>query len=336
MIKKKFAVLLAMTLGASAALAACGDEGTSSSGGGSGEVIEFDLGHTLVPGSPRDEAVQVFKEALEEKSDGTMTINSFPQSQLGGEVEMQEAVQSGNQDIVFTSSSTLANIVPEFGILDIPYLFDDLDEASEKLRSDAGQKLLDLLPEKDLVGLGFVETVDRNVFTDKPINKAEDLQGLKIRVIEAPGYVETYKALGAQPTPMAYSELYTSLQQGVVDGGDTSADQFVMDRFAEVKDHFSLSGMNHIAIVAVMSKSVWDDLTEEQQAIVQEAFDEASAFAPEEFSKQREQYLQEMKDEGVTVVETDKESLKKATEEVKAKLIEGTPNGQELFDAFEE
>src|SRR5690606_27099410 len=113
MIKKKFAVLLAMTLGASAALAACGDEGTSSSGGGSGEVIEFDLGHTLVPGSPRDEAVQVFKEALEEKSDGTMTINSFPQSQLGGEVEMQEAVQSGNQDIVFTSSSTLANIVPE-------------------------------------------------------------------------------------------------------------------------------------------------------------------------------------------------------------------------------
>ena len=229
----------------------------------------------------------------------------------------------------------MANIVPEFGILDVPYLFEDLDEAAEKLRSDAGQQLLDLLPDKDLVGLGYVETVDRNIFADVPINKAEDLQGLKIRVIEAPGYVETYKALGAQPTPMAYSELYTSLQQGVVDGGDTSADQFVMDRFMEVKDQFSLSGMNHIAIVAVMSKSVWDELTDEQQAIVQEAFDEASAFAPEEFSKQRDQYLQEMKDEGVTVVDTDKKSLKDATEDVKARLIESTPNGQELYDAFE-
>ncbi len=334
MINKKFGTLLALTFSAGLTLAACGDE-SSTSGGESDDVIEFDLGHTLTPGSTRDEAVMKFKEALEEKSDGKMTINNFPQSQLGGEVEMQEAVQSGNQDIVFTSSSTLANVIPEFGILDVPYLFDDLEEANETLRTDAGKQLLDLLPESGLIGLGYVETVDRNVFAGKPINKAEDLQGLKIRVIEAPGYVETYKALGAQPTPMAYSELYTSLQQGVVDGGDTSADQFVMDKFMEVSDYFSLSGMNHIAVVGVMSKSVWDELDSDQQAIVQEAFDEASTFAPEEFQRQRDKYLEEMEKEGVNIVETDKESLKKATEDVKAKLIKDTPNGEELYEAFE-
>jgi len=332
--KKGWVSLMALTFSAGLILAGCGDA-EGSKGKGSDAVIEFDVGHTLSPGSTRDEAVLKFKEVLEEKSDGKMTINNFPQSQLGGEVDMQEAVQSGNQDIVFTSSSTLANVVKEFGILDIPYLFDDLEDANESLRSDAGKKLLEYLPEKGLIGLGYSETVDRNVFSNKAIKTAEDLKGLKIRVIEAAGYVETYKALGAQPTPMAYSELYTSLQQGVVDGGDTSADQFVMDKFMEVSDYFSLSGMNHIAIVAVMSKPVWDKLTPEQQTIVQESFDEASTFAAEEFSRQREKYLKEMKDEGVNIVETDKESLKKATEKVKARLIKETPNGQELYDAFE-
>ncbi|MDW0116208.1 TRAP transporter substrate-binding protein [Sporosarcina thermotolerans] len=334
MLNKKILFLLISILTLGVILAGCGDTKASKSSDGD-KVIEFNAGHTLSPGSARDEILHKFKEALEEKSDGKMTINIFPQSQLGGEVQMQEAAQSGNQDIVFTSSSTLANLAPEFGIIDLPFLFDSLDEANQVLRSDAGTQLLELLPEKGLIGLGYSETVDRNVFANKPIHTAKDLAGLKIRIIEAPGYVETYKAVKAQPTPMAYSELYTSLQQGVIDGGDTSADQFVMDKFMEVSDYFSLTQMNYIAIVAIMSKDVWDGLTPEQQTIVQEAFNEASDFAPEEFKRQRAQYLEEMKAKGIEVVEPDLDSLKEATKGVQSKIIGSIPNGQKLFDTFQ-
>lgn len=334
--KKKITFLGLMMLAVGLIITGCTNESEDSDNGDKEEVIAFDVGHTLSPGSPRDETVLKFKEVLEEKSDGQMTINNFPQSQLGGEVEMQEAVQSGNQDIAFTSSSTLANISEEFSILDLPYLFDDLEQANSILRSEPGDLLLDKLSDLDMVGLGYAETVDRNVFANEAIEKAEDMAGLKIRIIEAPGYVETFKALDAQPTPMAYSELYTSLQQGVVDGGDTSADQFVMDKFVEVSDHFSLTGMNYIAIVGIMSESAWEDLTSEQQKIVQEAFDEASEFAPKEFDEQIEEYLQEMEDEGVNIIEPDIDSFKEATEDVSAKLIEDIPNGQELYDSIQQ
>jgi TRAP-type transport system periplasmic protein len=332
MVKKRLVFLSSLMLTAGIFLAGCGDKKTASDGE---DVIEFNAGHTLSPGSARHEALVKFKEALEEKSDGKMTINIFPKSQLGGEVEMQEAAQSGNQDIVFTSSSTLANIAKEFSVLDLPYLFDSLDEANEVLRTDAGKLLLDVLPEKGLIGLGYSEMVERNVFTKKEINEAKDMQGLKLRIIESPGYVETYKSLATQPTPMAYSELYTALQQGVVDGGDTSPDQFVMDKFIEVSDYFNLTRMNYIAIVAVMSKSVWDDLTSEQQSIVQEAFDVASEFAPKEYKKQSDKYLEEMKKEGVKVVEPNIDSLKEATKDVKSKIIGDIPNGQELYDSIQ-
>lgn len=335
MLNKKLLFLLISILTVGVVLVGCGNDEKASSSTGEDKVIEFNAGHTLSPGSARDNTLQKFKEALEEKSGGKMTINIFPQSQLGGEVQMQEAAQSGNQDIVFTSSSTLANLAPEFGILDLPFLFGSLEEANRVLRSDAGAQLLELLPEKGLIGLGYSETVDRNVFANKPIHTAKDLAGLKIRIIESPGYVETYKAVKAQPTPMAYSELYTSLQQGVIDGGDTSADQFVMDKFMEVSDYFSLTQMNYIAIVAVMSKDVWDKLTPDQQTIVQEAFNEASDFAPEEFERQRAQYLEEMKAKGVEVIEPDSASLKEATEGVQSKIIGSIPNGQELYDTFQ-
>lgn len=329
MFKKRLSIVVSMVLTAGIILTGCGDKKTSSDGK---DVIEFNAGHTLSPDSTRDKVLHKFKEALEEKSDGKMTINIFPKSQLGGEVEMQEAAISGNQDIVFTSSSTLANVAKEFSILDLPYLFDSTDEANKVLRTDAGKQLLDVLPEKGLIGLGYSEMVERNVFAKKAINEAKDLQGLKLRIIEAPGYVETFKALSTQPTPMAYSELYTALQQGVVDGGDTSPDQFVMDKFLEVSDYFNLTRMNYIAIVGVMSKKVWDGLTPEQQKIVQEAFDVASEYAPQEYQKQSDQYLEEMKGEGVTVVEPNTDSLKEATKDVKSKIIGDIPNGQELYD----
>ncbi len=232
-------------------------------------------------------------------------------------------------------SSTLANIAKEFSILDLPFLFDNLDEANKVLRTDAGTQLLDLLPEKGLIGLGYSEMVERNVFAKKAINEAKDLQGLKLRIIEAPGYVETYKSLATQPTPMAYSELYTALQQGVVDGGDTSPDQFVMDKFIEVSDYFNLTRMNYIAIVALMSKSVWDGLTKEQQTIVQEAFAVASDFAPQEYKRQSDKYLEEMKKEGVEVIEPNRDSLKEMTKDVKSKIIGDIPNGQELYDSIQ-
>ncbi|ARD49057.1 TRAP transporter substrate-binding protein [Sporosarcina sp. P33] len=336
MLKRNAKFIFLFSIITSLFLAACsGNDDNASAEGGKTKKIEFTAGHTLTPDSARHKAMEKFKEALEEKSDGTMTLKLFPQSQLGGEVEMQEAAQSGNQDIVFTSSSTLVNLAPEFSVLDLPYIFNDMDHANKALRSDAGTQLLDLLPDHQLVGLGYLEAVERNIFSNKPIKKAADIKGMKNRVIQSPVYVKTYKALGSQPTPMAYSELYTALQQGVVDGGDASADQFVLDKFVEVSDYYNITKMNYIPMVGIMSKSVWDGLTEEQQEIVQSSFDVASEFAPEEFERQVNSFLEEMKEKGIEVIEPDIDSFKEATEQVKTKILKDIPSGNDLYEAFQ-
>lgn len=297
-------------------------------------ALNMDVGHTLTTDSPFHVGTQKFADILKEKSNGKITITVFPHSQLGGEITMIQGAVAGATDLFVTGQPALNNVVKEFLVFDAPFLFDNVQQANEILAGPVGDKFMDVLPKYGLVGLGWFSAIERNVFGDRAINAAGDLKGMKIRVIQSPGYVESYKTLGAQATPMAYSELYLALQQKVIDGGETTPDQFVSDKFIEVSKYFNMTHINIHPALLVMSKTRWDALSPDEQKMVKAAADEAMAYARDYYKKVYDAGMKTMAEKGVTVVyPSDLDSLVQATRPVVQKLVGQAPNGQALYDA---
>ncbi|CAB3697549.1 TRAP transporter substrate-binding protein [Achromobacter pestifer] len=297
-------------------------------------ALNMDVGHTLTTDSPFHVGTQKFADILKEKSNGKIKVTVFPHSQLGGELTMIQGAVAGATDLFVTGQPALNNVVKEFLVFDTPFLFDSVQQANDILAGPVGDKFMDILPKYGLVGLGWFSAIERNVFGNRAINSAGDLKGMKIRVIQSPGYVESYKTLGAQATPMAYSELYLALQQKVIDGGETTPDQFVSDKFIEVSKYFNMTHVNIHPALLVMSKSRWDSLSEDERKIVKESADEAMAYARDYYKKVYDEGMETMKQKGVAVVyPSDLDSLVLATRPVVKKLIEQAPNGQALYDA---
>ena len=297
-------------------------------------ALNMDVGHTLTTDSPFHVGTQKFADILKEKSNGKITITVFPHSQLGGEITMIQGAVAGATDLFVTGQPALNNVVKEFLVFDTPFLFDNVQQANEILAVPVGDKFMDVLPKYGLVGLGWFSAIERNVFGDRAINAAGDLKGMKIRVIQSPGYVESYKTLGAQATPMAYSELYLALQQKVIDGGETTPDQFVSDKFIEVSKYFNMTHINIHPALLVMSKTRWDSLSPDEQKMVKAAADEAMAYARDYYKKVYDAGMKTMAEKGVTVVyPSDLDSLVQATRPVVQKLVGQAPNGQALYDA---
>lgn len=298
-------------------------------------ALNMDVGHTLTTDSPFHVGTQKFADILKEKSKGKINITVFPHSQLGGELTMIQGAVAGATDLFVTGQPALNNVVKEYLVFDVPFLFDNVQQANEILSGPVGDKFLDILPKYGLVGLGWFSAIERNVFGNRAVNSAADLKGMKIRVIQSPGYVESYKALGAQPTPMAYSELYLALQQKVIDGGETTPDQFVSDKFIEVSKYFNMTHVNIHPALLIMSKTRWDSFSPDEQKMIREAADEAMAYARDYYKKVYDDGMKTMAERGVTVVyPNDLPSLAKATEPVAKKLIGEAPDGQQLYDAL--
>lgn len=303
---------------------------------GSASALSLNLGHTLAPDSHYQIMAEKFAELIKKKSAGDITVNTFPQSQLGGEVKMIQSARSGTLDMLVTAQAPLTSTIKEFSFFDVPYLFDGLDQANAALSGPLGKYFLDLLPEYDMVGLGFVSAMERNLFTAKPINGVGDISGQKLRVMQSPGYVKTYEALGAQPTAMAYGELYMALQQGVIDGADTSPDQFVMDKFTEVSKFYSITKVHYLPALLIMSKHRWNLLTEQQQGWIQESAAEALAHGVEYYKKSYDESIAKMQTQGVTVIRPDVGSMRDKTAQVRDQLIEQVPEGRRLYQLIEQ
>lgn len=301
---------------------------------GSAYALTMDVGHTLTTDSPFHVGATKFSELLKEKTNGKITVNVFPHSQLGGELTMIQGAVAGTTDILITGQPTLNNTVKEFLVFDAPFLFDNVEQANRILTGPVGQKFLDILPKYGMVGLGWFSAIERDVFGNRAVNTADDLKGMKIRVIQSPGYVDSYNALGAQATPMAYSELYLALQQKVIDGGETTPDQFVADKFIEVSPYFNMTRINIHPALLIMSKTRWDSLSKEEQEAIQSAADEALEYARAYYKKVYDEGLKTMEERGTKIVQpSDRESMVQATRPVVEKILKTAPNGKELYDA---
>ncbi|MBP6563000.1 MAG: TRAP transporter substrate-binding protein [Neisseriaceae bacterium] len=329
--KKVLSIVAASLL----ALSACSDKASEPKAETGMAKVELKVGHILTPTSHYQVMIDEMAKVASEASNGAITITSFPQSQLGDEIKMIQATRAGTLSMFISGQAALENTVKEYEIFDLPYLFDDIQQANRVLAGPVGQKYLDMLSDYQLKGLGWLTAMERNVFATKAINTVDDMRGLKLRVMQAPGYVETYKALGAQPTPMAYSEVYMSLQQGVVNGGDISPDQFMNDRFNEVAKFYNLTKTHYLPALLVMSDRQWQKLSPEQQAIMQEAVAAGLKKGIAFYETDYQASLDKAKQAGVNVVTPDLSGFQAKAEGVRSSLIKGIPNGEALYQELQ-
>lgn len=240
-------------------------------------VIKF--GHVNPQGHHLSLGVQKFAELVASRSGGKITVKEFPASLLGGEQQQFSAAQGGVQEMTVLSATVTGGAVKEFTLLDTPFSFTRGEQADALLQGPFGQALLKRLPEKGLVGLGFWEAGFRQ-FTNsrRPIQTVEDLKGLKVRVIPNPMFVESFAALGTNPVPMAFPELYGALEAKAMDAQENPFAIILNSKFYEVQKYLSVTNHVYTASPVVVSKRFWDRLSATEQKILQDAAVEAGAY----------------------------------------------------------
>ena len=224
------------------------------------------LAHSLPVTHPVHQGIEVFKKELHQLSKGKLNVKIYPDSQLGDEREALELLQIGSLSMTKVSASTLVNFVPEYGVLNIPYIFKNKTHKFKVLEGEIGKSLLEKGNDKWLRGLCFFDAGSRCFYTSKkPIKSAVDVTGLKIRVMNDPVAVKTVKALSGSPTPMAYGELYTALQQGVVDGAENNIPSFVSSRHFEICKYYSFDEHTSMPDVLIMGTKSLERLSAEEK-----------------------------------------------------------------------
>ncbi len=240
-------------------------------------VIRF--GHLNNADHPVSFGVKRFGEILATKSGGKMKVMEFPASQLGNEMQQQSALQGGVQQMSAPATTSLAGIVKEFGLVDFPFAVANYAQADALLDGPLGQALIAKLPEKGLVALGYWDLGFRNVTNSKrAITKPEDFDGLKLRVIPNPVFLDTFKAFKANPVPMPFAELYGALEARAVDGQENPFAVILSNKFYEVQKFVSATNHVYAANIVLVSKKFWDQLTPAEQKMMHEAADESRGY----------------------------------------------------------
>ncbi len=240
-------------------------------------VIRF--GHLNNADHPVSFGVKRFGEILAAKSGGKMKVLEFPASQLGNEMQQQSALQGGVQQMSAPATTSLAGIVKEFGLVDFPFAVANYAQADALLDGPLGQALIAKLPEKGLVALGYWDLGFRNVTNSKrAITKPEDFDGLKLRVIPNPVFLDTFKAFKANPVPMPFAELYGALEAKAVDGQENPFAVILSNKFFEVQKFVSATNHVYAANIVLVSKKFWDQLTPSEQKMMNEAANESRGY----------------------------------------------------------
>jgi len=261
------------------------------------------VGHALSEASHYGIGAQAFIDTLTDLSGGEFTGSQAPAGQLGGERDMIEGLQIGSMDVVITSTGPLGNFVPEVFALDLPFLFRDYDHARNVLDGDIGQELLAKIGENQLVGLAWSENGFRHVTNSKrPVRTPADLDGLKLRTMENKVHMEAFSQMGAAPTPMAFPELFTALQQGVVDGQENPVTVITASKFWEVQGHVSLTGHVYSPAVVLGSHILLDGLTDEQRGWFMEAAKASAAATRAEVNRLEETGVAMLIENGMEVI----------------------------------
>ncbi|MCR4437456.1 MAG: TRAP transporter substrate-binding protein [bacterium] len=301
-----------------------------SQSGGRTRVLK--LAHALDTNHPVHKGMMYMAERVAEKSHGRLRVDIYPSGQLGDERELIELLQIGSLSMTKVSTAPLEAFVPEMEVFGIPYVFRDDEHRWKLLRGDIGRRLL-LAGERFLLrGMCYYDAGSRSFYTKKvPIMQPGDLRGLKIRVMNSPTSFRMIQALGGSATPIPWGELYTALQQGVVDGAENNPPSFYFSRHYEVCKYYCLDEHTSIPDILLMSTTVWRSLSPEEQKWLQEAVDESVDYQRRLWQESSAEALREVQKAGVQVLHPDKAAFRQAVQEMYASY-RGTP----VYDLIQE
>jgi TRAP-type transport system periplasmic protein len=275
-----------------------------------------------------------FGEIVESKTNGAIKVEVYPNGQLGGDREVFEALQLGSIQGTSMSTGPIAQFSSKFNIFDLPFLFPTAEIAYEILDGQIGSDLLKELESQNVIGLNYWENGFRHLTNNvKEVKSPEDVEGLKIRTLENDLHMDIWKELGANPTPMAFTELFAGMQQGVVDGQENPVGNVTGNKFYEVQKYLTKTGHVYNASPFLISKDFWDSLTDEEKEIMKEAAEEAKVYQRELNQQEDEDGFKAVTENGMTVTDLSAEEKEKFFEKVKPVYDKYAPEiGQEFVD----
>ena len=247
---------------------------------------------------------QRFADLVKQKTDGKIQIKLFPGGTLGGDQQTLSALQGGILDMTMMGPALLVGQVKEFAVLDLPYLFNNAKEADALLDGKLGSDLIARLPERGVIGLGFWEHGYRNLTNSRrPVAKLEDIKGLKIRTLQVPIYLDMMNALGASAVPMPLPELYGALENKAVDGQENPNISIETNKYFEIQKYLSTTQIVYNAIIVMTGKKLWDQLSEDERRVLQEAASETRPYQRQLSREMEAKTLDSLKGKGMTITE---------------------------------
>ena len=291
------------------------------------------LGHTLPQTHPVHKGIVEFQKALEKKSSGTFKVKIFPDAQLGSEREVLELLQIGSVAATKVSAATLSNFVPEYHILGIPYLFRDKQHQFDVLEGPIGKSILEKGSKFWLRGLCYYDAGSRSFYTStKAIRTPDDLKGLKIRVMNNQMAINMVNSMGGSATPLAYGELYTAIQQGVVDGAENNPPSFVSSNHYEISKYYTLDQHSSIPDVLLIGTKYWNKLSDQEKAWVQEAADESAQAQKVFWNESVEESMKIAKKAGVEVIIPEKSLFAEKSKSVVEEFVKDHPEMKSIVN----
>ena len=282
-------------------------------GGGLSKTV-LKLGHVLPPSHNVHVAMEFMAKRLAELSAGAVELQVFGGGQLGSEPESIEQAQRGALAMVKTSAAALESFVPEMAVFGMPYLFRDEDHYWRVLLGDIGKEILAATSPHGVHGLCYYDSGSRSFYTtNKPILRPEDVREMKLRVLPSKTARDMITLLGGGPTPIPYGELYTALQQGMIDGAENNPPSYYTSRHYEVARHYSLDEHTRVPDVVIFSKTIWDGLSPQVRAWIDQAAAESVTFQRKLWNEQTEESLKEVEKAGVRIHHPDKAAFQEAT-----------------------
>ena len=290
-----------------------------------GPVVAADIvlkaGHSQNAGEPMDKALHMMREHVEAATGGKVTIEIFPNMQLGGEVEMIKQVLTGSLDITSPSNAPLTNFVPALKIFDMPFLFRDEAHMIAVLRGPVLQDINEIVATSGIRLLGVFNVGVRHIMSNKPVRTMDDLKGLKIRTMQSKYHMAAFNAFGANATPISYAELYSSLQTGVVDGAEAANTNYFEKKFYEVAPYWGQVGWTILTAPLIMSEKKFASLPSDVQQALLEGGNKAAAWEQDYYASVDKGRLDDVRNAGVSITKLDIAPFQKASEKVYAEFL---------------
>lgn len=299
-----FSLMLAAVIG----ISACGQKQPSGnppaagSGNSPAASVHLNLGHALSEGTPAADGILAFAAAVEERTEGRVSFDVFPNSQLGSETEMLEQVQIGELKAAAIMIGSMQSLDMRMAIEDLPYMWKDIDHARAAYDGEFGEYLANIMREQKMEKIAYVEWGFRHITNSvKPIKTPADMQGMKIRVAQTKLRVEAFEQIGALPEVLAFSELYGALQQHLIEAQENPLANIVAANFNEVQDYLSLTGHFYNTVMVVVDQDTWNSISAEDQAIILEEAQKMSVSVREENDAKEQDYIDELASRGMQV-----------------------------------